>query len=209
MTRGLPADYSARLGGVGVTCVVAFASGGTRFEWGGTLRRINLPHVLMRDSTDRWYADGVRGLGSSDAVVAYLEGLMRCYDRVVCLGLSSGAHAALMYGKQAGVDRVVAISPITGKGEAVRGEFAPEWHHRIEHGPEHPPVPDLRPMFTSGGLTPEVKVFVSDGEGTELDRQMAERIGVFPGDITFVSGYSHARLAAAVRDNGMLQAALR
>lgn len=200
-------DFEEHLTGSQI-CVLAFASGGQRFEWGGTLSRLNLSHILFRDSTDRWYQRGVAGIGGAAAVVAYITILARTHARIVALGLSSGSYAALMYGLLGGADEVIAISPITGKGEDVFPDFGPEWHHRVEHGPEHPFVPDLKALFLSPSLVPpKIRAFVSDGEGTELDCGMATRIRIK--DVTTVPGHSHSGLARAMRDNGMIENLLR
>lgn len=185
----------------GPTCVLAFASGAGRFEWGGFLGRLGVPHVLFRDTTDHWYLRGVIGLGDRYEVVVYIRRLILERKRVVTLGLSSGSYAALLYGHLARAAEAIAISPITGKGTAVFDDFEPQWRHRIEHGPEHPEVLDLKPLFKLWQLP--VRAFVSDGAGTELDRGMAERLG--PGvEITRVPGYSHAGLAKALCIDGTL-----
>lgn len=186
-------------------CVLAFASGARRFEWGPTLSRLGVAHILLRDRTERWYQGGVDGLGSLDDVVAEAASLKDAYPRVVALGLSSGSYAALLVGQRAELDAVVAISPITGKGDALFPDFDPRWHFRIEHGPEHPPVPDLKPLYADGARM-AVRAFVSDGEGTELDRRMAERIGV--SDIVLIPGYSHSSLARAMRGTEALKSAI-
>lgn len=204
-----PPDFRPALHIPGDTVVVAFASGASRFEWGNFLSRENIPHVLMRDTTDRWHQEGVKGIGDFEATRQYLVGLGLTYRRTVMLGLSSGSHAALLYGHVAFADRIVAISPTTGKGDAIKGDIPPEWWHRIEHGPEYYPVRDLQPLYADEGAPGRVRAFISDGEGTELDRIMIERIGVTASAITLVPGHSHAGLARAVRDNGMLEAALR
>lgn len=200
-------DFAPRLGTTtGTTCVVAFASGASRFEWGGLLTRMAVPHVLMRDTTELWYQGGVRGIGDKAAVVSYVNDLTWRFDHVVTLGLSSGSYAALMFGQLARVDGVIAISPITGKGDALKDDFASQWWPRIEHGPEHPPVPDLKPLFARG-LEPQVYAFVSDGEGTELDQQMALRIGIDA--VNVIPGFSHALLARHMRDAGMIADLIR
>lgn len=184
--------------------VVAFSSRPNRFEWGGTLFRLGVDHVLMADETEQWWRFGVSPIGDIWDVVSYIERLMCRYRTTKTLGLSSGSYAALLYGHLAVVDACVAVSPITGKGDAVKDDFAPEWHHRIEHGPEHPSVVDLKTVFRGAPFC-DVVAFVSDGPSTELDERMCNRIGVFPKK---VPGHSHAGLARALRDSGELGAAL-
>ena len=195
------ADFEEHLEPYWPGCVVAFASGDSqRFEWGATLRRWRARHVLIRDASERWYLDGVSGLGDLHATALYLVALRRRYGKVTTLGLSSGSYAALLYGALACLDTVVAVSPITGKGAATFGDFDPCWHHRLEHGPEHPPVMDLATLYLGSKRLPSVRAFVSDGEGTELDEGMMLRLGVARDRITTVPGYSHSALARALRD---------
>lgn len=194
-------DYVPHLGTATGVCVVAFASGASRFEWGRYLGGLGVSHVLMRDTTERWYQGGVRGIGDKAAVVSYVNDLTWHFDRVITLGLSSGSYAAMMFGQLARVDGVIAISPITGKGEALKDDFASKWWPRIEHGPEHPPVPDLKPLFAKG-WEPQILAFVSDGEGAELDAQMIRRIG--GSSVNFIPGFSHSLLARHMRDAGIL-----
>lgn len=199
-------DFKESHLGDNTTCVIAFASGADKFEWGRTLAAIPISHVLMRDTTERWYNCGVQGIGRMDDVGHYIRLLKRRYQRVIMLGLSSGSYAAMLYGINSRC-KVIAISPTTGKGTpSVRRDFAPEWWDRLTLPPDHPPVADLIVFARERGL-PIIKAFVSDGEGTELDRKMAERIGI--SDITLVPGYSHSTLAAGLRDRGIIAELLR
>jgi hypothetical protein len=196
--------------------VFAFASGGNEFsqhfghfEFGNLLRKLKIAHVLLRDSTDRWYQHGVIGIETKNAVVTYIKERAREYPRAISIGVSSGAYAALMYGqhglRETG-DEIIAISPITGKGDAVKPDFDLQWWRHIEHGPEHPPVPDLKLLFPKGPI-PTTNAYISDGDGTWLDRKMAERIGIK--NIHLIPGYTHAALARHMRDIGMLEKLIR
>lgn len=198
-------DYAEHLAGrVTTPCVIAFASEPHRLEWGHFLGNLGVPHVLMKDGTERWYQQGVAGIGSRTDVMDYISELRTRYDLIITLGLSSGSYAALLYGDASSVDLVLMVSPITGKGEDVKPDFHPDWHHRIEHGPEHPSVPDLKAMMPRGPRVP-VRAWVSDGDGTELDALMALRVGIPQRNIIQVPGHSHSKLARAIRDNGMLE----
>lgn len=195
-------------------CVVSFASGGgdcgdglPHFEFGRTLRGIGLSYVLLRDSRERWYLDGVEGIGDEASVAAYIGLLGSRYDRLLTVGLSSGAFAALKFGWLARVDEVIAMSPLTAIGTVAVAEFGPDWAHRVNLPPEYGlgESLDVAPFYTAADR-PYVRAFVSDGEGTELDRRMAERIG--SDEITLIPGCSHARLARRMIETGQLQKAL-
>jgi len=185
--------------------VIAFASEDqTKFQWGRYLTKIGVSHVLIRDSLRRWYQDGVESHPGRDALISYVRGFRLRGHHVTTLGLSAGAYAALLYGRLAGVHRIIAISPVTG---ARAEDFDPRWAHRFVRSPGDPEVEDLRPLFVNGhralhGIT----AFVTDGPDGDLDHHMAARVGI--ADIRLVPGYDHATLARGVRDNGMLEGLL-
>ena len=181
--------------------VFAFASENDhRFEWGHYLDKIHVPHVMFKDGSDQWYAYGCAGIGDMDAIVKYLRKFVTFRD-CMALGLSKGAYAALKFASLAKIPRVLALCPVTGCGDYVKCDFPPNWWHRIEHIRPFP-IEDLKPLYTNGGFVPIVKAFISDGDGTELDRQMCERVGIT--DIILIPGFSHSNLARGMRDGGML-----
>ena len=163
--------------------VVAFSSLPDRFEWGRTLGRTGLSHILLRDTERRWFIDG------RDTLAAELAALS---GPIVTLGLSQGAHAALWYGRAAKARHVVVVSPVTVAGPEAIAVF-PEWKHRLSHDHGTFEIADIAAL----GPLPPTTAFYSDGLGAELDREMALRIG--PSDPRFVPGHAHAALAASVR----------
>lgn len=193
------------------TGVVAFASGGPEFrheipafEWQRTLDALDVGYVLLRDSRERWWQDGVVGIGDTAAVIAYLRGALGPYRRRVALGLSSGAFAALQFGWWVPVDEVIAISPVTMLGPAAEQEF-PEWMTRVRLPPHQADLTvNLRASFAWVNVAehPEIRAYVSDGDGAELDAKMCHLIGVTP---TVIPGHSHADLARHMRDTGLVQ----
>lgn len=177
--------------------IIAFAGGPqNRYQWRSVLEHMPCSYVLIRDTTQRYNHDGVLGIGDRSHVLNYFRGL-RGRFRLVFTGVSSGAYPALMYGQLTPADRVVVFSALTGRQV---DDFPPEDHQFI-FDPKHPDV-DLRQFFPNGPRVP-VTSFISDGEGTRLDRKMSERIGIE--DIQLVPGYSHGDLARGMRDAGMLQ----
>lgn len=184
-------------------CVFAFASGDTReFEWGGTLKRLGVAYVLLRDSGRQWYARGIPGFGDFHDSVRRIRAMAEPYERTVALGLSTGSYGALLYGAHAGLDEVIAISPVTGKGEDVHPDIPPRFHHLVKHYDGDPLFDDLKPLYRTSPRT-WVRAFVSDGRGCDIDYEMAKRIGIR--DIFRISGYSHDGLAAHMRDAGIIK----
>lgn len=218
------------------TVVVAWASGGgefgaglPHFEFGNMLKTLGVSHALMRDSTGRWFTKGVHGLGDQKAVLVYLQCLKDTYDRVVSIGLSSGAYAALLYGQLANVTETIAISPITGLGDVLKAEVDPKWHHRVDLPADFPFPIDLKPTFP-GGPNHRLLGYVSDGDGAELDVGMFERllrqgglahthatddgwVRQYDADpnasLTMIRGFTHSELARGMRDSGQLARIIR
>lgn len=193
------------------TCVAAFASGGEAFhhavpafEWQRTLDGLGVSYILLRDSRERWWQEGVAGIGNTAAVVEYLRDEMNrpAYESRFAIGLSSGAFAALMYGQLVPVDEVIAISPLTLLGPAAEAEFGPGWAARVRL-PAHQAglEVDLRPLFEPG-TRPAVRAFVSDGDGAELDARMCGLIGLTP---NLIPGHTHAGLAKHMVEAGMIE----
>ncbi len=191
-------------------CVVAFASDGGRsiipdvpdYEFSNSLAALGCSFVLMRDTPDRWYTQGIEGIGDNQDVATYIHRLRIRYKKVMTTGVSFGAYGALMYGVLGEVREIVAISPLTVIGAAAEAELEPKWHHRIASDKSL----DLKPLFINGYI-PNVKIFVSDGEGAELDLWMAKRLGTNP--VTMIRGHSHGGLARYMRDNGFFEELFR
>jgi len=175
-----------------------------RLEWGNFLTSLNLSHILFRDSGYNWYSD-MYGIGGVKQVVEYMQAKRQKYSKLLTLGLSKGSWAALKFGKLAQVDRVIAISPNTGVGKNVWMDFPPEWHYRLVHDHDVLLIDDLKPLYASDPI-PYIHAYISDGDGCELDRTMAERVRAH--EITCIPGYTHGLstgVAFAIRDNGILR----
>jgi len=106
----------------------------------------------------------------------------------------------ISYEPEINVGRIALESPVTGCGDYIKNDFPSHWWHRIEHIRPFP-IEDLK-CYYSNGFIPQVKAFISDGDGAELDRKMCERIGIT--DINLVPGFTHSNLARGMRDNGMV-----
>lgn len=183
-------------------CVIAFSTHGAKeFEWRRSLNDLGVSYVLVRDTSERWYTEGVSGIGGQEEVATFLHNVTRNYKRRIALGLSSGAYGALLFGAKIPAHEIIAISPVTVLGHSVAHEFEPQWRRRLGLSPPLSRDLDLRPLYTNGSRR-TVRAFVSDGDGAELDARMCELIGVAP---TLISGHSHAKLARHMVDAGMIR----
>jgi hypothetical protein len=100
--------------------VVAFGGigGGVglpHYEFFRVLDGLRVNRVFVRDLDQRFYHEGVRGLGSTfEAVAASLEQLLpAASEKVVFVGSSAGGLAAVIFGSLVGVDQVIAVAPLT------------------------------------------------------------------------------------------------
>lgn len=178
--------------------VIAFAGGPqNRYQFGKTLKDLDVSYVLMRDTTQQYHSHGVAGIGNRAKVIDYIRYFKGLGFYVVTTGVSSGAYAALLYGQLVPADEVIVISPLSGRDT---DDFELQYHHRI-HDP-HTNLDDLRKYFQAGPVS-KVRAFVSDGDGTDLDRQMVTRINVT--NITLIPGYAHKDLGYGMRDSGLLK----
>ncbi len=182
------------------TLVVAFAGGPqNRFQFGNVLSGLQAQYILLKDSSQRHYEEGI--LGAND-ISSYIMRKRWGFERVIATGVSSGAYAALKHGLLAYVNEVIAISPITGRSEKTAEDFPSRYRDQIID-PKQPGL-DLKHLYRNWkNIRPRVRAFISDGQGCELDRGMCERIGIT--DITVVPGYSHGNLAQGMRDKGMFK----
>lgn len=179
--------------------VIAFATekhvcieGLPHHEFGNTLRRLGLAYVLVRDH-GHWYHKGIPGIGGIEDTVDWLRSYRQQYDRLVMIGVSYGAHGALLYGQLVPADEVIAISPIADVGEWDR-------YWAAKKGKRKGHAYTICPMFAAGPV-PRVRAFIGTGRHTELDRPSCDKLKL--ADVTVFPGAGHAGLAKHMRDIGM------
>jgi hypothetical protein len=113
-----------------------------------------------------------------------------------------------MYAQMTRVNEVIALSPFTSLGDDPDVVFGGAgWRERCPFDIDVSLLTDIKPLFrtTLFEYKPRccVRAFISDGEGTEHDRWMAERIGIT--DITLIPGTSHSGLGKKMRDEGIIR----
>ncbi|HBB33701.1 MAG TPA: hypothetical protein DDZ80_27120 [Cyanobacteria bacterium UBA8803] len=93
-----------------------------RFDFYGRTKKlanlVNKPinRILVRDVSNSWYHNGIPGLGSNvDEVAESLKQLIKQISpsKVITIGQSMGAYAAIMFGQLIGADRVIAFGPLS------------------------------------------------------------------------------------------------
>ncbi len=92
------------------------------FDFYGRLKKLeqssgrHLNKILVRDSGNSWYHRNIDGLGTHpDETAASLRALIREINpgKVVTIGQSMGAYAALMYGMLLDAQQVIAFGPLS------------------------------------------------------------------------------------------------
>jgi hypothetical protein len=92
------------------------------FDFYGRLKKLeqtsgrHINKVLVRDSGNAWYHRKIAGLGGHpDETVATLRALIAeiAPSKVITIGQSMGAYAAVMYGLLLGADSVIAFGPLS------------------------------------------------------------------------------------------------
>lgn len=172
------------------TCVIAFSTqdhnfvfGLPRHEFGVTLRSLGVAYVLVRDN-GHWYHQGIAGTDAD----SYFAQLRRRYARLIAIGVSYGAHGALLYGAKIPADEVIAISPVGDVGR---------WLRYWNQGDSEYKLPSVN------GGTPRVRAFIGTGKDTDLDAQTCEELKIE--DVTVFEGVSHSGVARHMRDLGMFR----
>lgn len=116
------------LPGADETLVICFAGlprslGEYRFEFFNSTGGLDCTKVYCRDPKRAWYHQGInQETNTISKLFAKLRELVKEInpDRVVCIGASSGAYAAILFGTLLGVDVVHAFGPQTFLSRGLR-----------------------------------------------------------------------------------------
>ncbi|MES2886897.1 MAG: cupin-like domain-containing protein [Pseudomonadota bacterium] len=139
------------------------------FDFFGRTRKVEalcgrpLNRLLLRDPHNLWYQRGVAGLGGNvDQVTDSLRRLVRCIapSRVITLGQSMGAYAALMWGALLPADQVLAFGPLSSLELGVSQQASDtRWlsvMEKLRDAPQPAARLDLPRLWTETGATPDV-----------------------------------------------------
>jgi hypothetical protein len=92
------------------------------FDFYGRLKKLeqnsgrHINKILVRDSGNAWYHRKIDGLGTHpDETADSLRALVRAIapSKVVTIGQSMGAYAAIMYGQLLGAQQIIAFGPLS------------------------------------------------------------------------------------------------
>jgi hypothetical protein len=104
------------------TVIVSFGgmgidpNGESQYALVSTLEKENISTIYLRDQTNAWYFNGVRGL--SNDVTSTVSGINDLLSKIkhtktIFFGVSAGGFAAILYGVLCNADLVVTVNPQT------------------------------------------------------------------------------------------------
>lgn len=186
------------------------------FEFLSALAEQSARRVFVRDLSQSWYQEGVRGVsstlaGTTDALRTVVEESQP--TRVVTLGVSAGGFAAIYFGCQIGADLAVAFSPQTFTSVTLR-----RWHRdhrwtkeigRLDHLDPATTCRDLRPIVAGASSRPgPTAIDVHYGRASRIDRTHARRLRRYQ-NVTLIEHDAGHNTAKALKDRGELDRVLR
>jgi hypothetical protein len=114
----LPIDY-CKIGDNSKKLIVSFASFGKNYyDRKSSLLKLKYERndfdILYIKKPRTWYLGGIRGIGKNvNHTIAFLRKEFTKYDKVVCVGISMGGYAAILFGSLLNVDYVIVNRPQT------------------------------------------------------------------------------------------------
>ena len=170
------------------TLLIAFAGisgalGLFPFEFFKTTRGFDVDKIFIRDLDQAWYHRGMHNISSDiEGTVEHLAGIIRDHDyrKVVCLGNSMGAYAALVVDNLLNSDVVHAFAPQTFLDDANRAR-----HHDNRWPTEISSIPrsvdkrymDLSVLYAQIPNSVEVNIYFSRNE--RIDEVHARKLEGF------------------------------
>lgn len=192
--------------------VVAFSSlnawgeKAKEFDWRTLADDETISSILVRDLDDTWYNRNPVG-PSTDLrdLVAYVRSRARKYRRVVCIGSSMGAYAAIAVGKLIDADQVVAFSPQTlidaDRLEAYGDDRWSDYFRRL-------PKTAVKDLITLAALNSrsrtKIDIYVSR-DRDDQDLRQAQNLAGLSGVTIHVMARARHNLVDTIRAAGLLR----
>jgi pimeloyl-ACP methyl ester carboxylesterase len=180
------------------------------FEFAKVTAPLGVKKVYVRDHEQAWYHKGVMGAAENiDALVGYLRRQIQEHGcrRVVTLGNSMGAYAAILTGCQLPADEVVAFSPQTFIGRFRRllrrvGRWSRQLSGAYRSRSAQRAYFNLRSVLRrkSGATTYHLYY----AKGNRLDACHAEHLAGLPGVHLHPVDLDGHRMVRVLRDSGRL-----
>jgi pimeloyl-ACP methyl ester carboxylesterase len=189
------------------------------FEFSRITADLDVSRLYVRDFDRCFYHRGLRGHSSDiDTTASQLAKYVALADaeRVVCIGQSMGAYAALLFGALINADEVHAFVPRTLIAfEAGQLINLPAMRKHLRKLERYPHVQDkyfdLLDLFRSTGFVSPSHIY--HGLEHPNDKWHATRMASAPNVTVHVVNHNRHSITAALRDSGeltrILQAAIR
>lgn len=93
---------------------LALRMGMTMFEFNSAIKKLKVDSLFLKDTKRIWYQKGIsEEYPTVESVVELLKNYTVNYRKVICIGNSAGAFAAILFGTLLDIDQVVAFAPQT------------------------------------------------------------------------------------------------
>jgi hypothetical protein len=92
------------------------STGTGAFEFGRITQDIPVRKLFLKDPSALWYCKGIPGVGENfEEIAGYIKGICAAQNvkRIVTIGNSAGAYAAILFGILIGADEIHAFGPQT------------------------------------------------------------------------------------------------
>jgi ribosomal protein L16 Arg81 hydroxylase len=143
-----------------------------QFDFYGRTKKIEkiaqkpINRILVRDISNSWYHRGIAGLGTNvDEVCASLQEIIKKISpsKIITIGQSMGAYAAIMFGQLLGADQVIAFGSLSFLNTHYAKEIGDtRWLSIMENLEANPPDVcyfDLVKLCQDSNHTPDIHIF--------------------------------------------------
>lgn len=114
----------------------ALRMGMPMFEFNSTIDSLDVDSLFLKDTKRVWYQAGISEKHPDvESTLTLLRHYTQKYKKVICIGNSAGAFAAIMFGAMLNADQVVAFAPQT----LLKGKFnMDDWIEQFEEMNNYP-----------------------------------------------------------------------
>lgn len=180
------------------------------FEFYNSIKHIDCDKIFIRDFNQAWYHKGLNTeLKDITAIANFLKEKINIesYSRVVFIGNSMGAYAAILFGVMCDVDHVVAFSPQSYIDKFRRFIFRDRrWKQELSQVYSHPGTQrqyfDLRPFLRKAKYNCSIHIYYSSS--LKLDKKHAERLSEIEAIKLHPNPDAGHTLVKYLRDQGLL-----
>ncbi len=167
--------------------------------------------VFVRDLNQCWYSKGLDKSNNLEEVLIELKAKLEAFNskKVVFLGNSAGAYAALVFGTLLEIDHIIAFSPQTFLSKLLRLlNREKRWGENIKKLYQNNPNPnyflDLKAFFKKHSISKQQKAEVFFALNSKMDRRHYDRIKNVPGLEFQLFDYGGHALIKEMKQNGEL-----